>query len=267
MHTPENISHGARAYHYDDFVNVATLKRGAPVPLYHQLKAALLRDIDAGRWRPGERLPTEDALIARFKVSKITVRQALRDLAQLGYIRREQGGGTSVQRPPLEEGPRELKSFTSEMHGHGFAATSRVLEQAVLAAPADIAARLDIEEGDPVFRLQRLRLADGEPMGLQTAYIAMRLVPGIDELSFADASLYEVLASRYALYPAGARETHQAVLVPEAAAALLRAAPGSPAFAAERLTSLADGRPLEFVQSIMRGDRYRIVLDLTRGAR
>jgi GntR family transcriptional regulator len=248
-------------------VDVPILKRGAPVPLYHQLKAALLRDIEAGRWRPGERLPTEDALIARFKVSKITVRQALRDLAQLGYIRREQGRGTFVQRPPLEEGPRELKSFTSEMQGHGFAATSRVLEQTVLAAPADIAARLDIEEGDAVFRLHRLRLADAEPMGLQTAYIAMRLVPGIDELSFVDASLYEILASRYALYPAAARESHQAVLLLEEAAALLRAPVGSPAFAAERLTSLADGRPLEYVQAIMRGDRYKIVLDLTRAAR
>src|SRR5881394_2265912 len=118
-----------RAYHYDDFPPVPTLKRGAPVPLYHQLKTALLRDIESGRGRPGDRIPTEDALIDRYQVSKITVRQALRDLAQMGYIRREQGRGTFVQGPPLEEGPRELKSFTSEMRSHGFSATSRVLEQ------------------------------------------------------------------------------------------------------------------------------------------
>lgn len=244
-----------------------TLKRGAPVPLYHQLKTALLRDIDAGRWRPGDRLPTEDALIARFQVSKITVRQALRDLADLGYIRREQGRGTFVQGPPLDEGPRELKSFTSEMRGHGFLATSRVLEQGVLPAPAGIWEPLELAENAPVFRLRRLRLANGEPMGLQTAYIAAALVPGIEDLSFADASLYEVLASRYTLYAAAARETHQAVLVPEDVAPLLRVPAGSPALAAARLASLPDGRPLEFVQSIMRGDRYRIVLDLTRGTR
>ncbi|HJZ74458.1 MAG TPA: GntR family transcriptional regulator [Vicinamibacterales bacterium] len=243
-------------------VNVAVLKRDAPVPLYHQLKAALLGDIESGRWRPGERLPTEDELIDRFKVSKITVRHALRDLTQLGYIRREQGRGTFVQGPPLEEGPRELKSFTSEVQGHGFRATSRVLEQGVVTATPDIAARLEVPEGEAVFRLHRLRLADGEPMGLQTAYIPMRLVPGIDKLSFTGASLYEVLASRYSLYPAGARETHQAVQVTEEAALLLRAPVGSPALAAERLTSLEDGRPLELVHSIMRGDRYKIVLDL-----
>ena len=153
------------------------------------------------------------------------------------------------------------------MSGRGFRATSRVLEQGVVAAAAGIANKLEVPEGDPVFRLHRLRLADGEPMGLQTAYIPTRLAPGIDRFSFADASLYELLAARYALYPAGARETHQAVSVPEEAAPLLRVAAGSPALAAERLTSLADGRPLELVHSIMRGDRYKIVLDLTRAAR
>ena len=246
---------------------MAILKRDAPVPLYHQLKTALLREIEAGRWRPGDRLPTEDALIQRFAVSKITVRQALRDLAQLGYIRREQGRGTFVQGAPLEEGPRELKSFTSEMRAHGLLATSRVLEQGIVDASAEIAERLGIPEESPVFRLSRLRLADGEPMGLQTASIAMSLVPHIERLSFAEGSLYEVLASRYALYPAGARETHQAVSMPDDIAPLLRAPAGSPALAAERLTRLGDGRPLEYAHSIMRGDRYRIVLDLTGAAR
>ena len=241
-----------------------TLKRGAPTPLYHQLKASILKDIEAGRWHPGEQLPTEDALMARFHVSKITVRQALRDLAQLGYIRREQGRGTFVQGAPLEEGPRELKSFTAEMRGHGMIATSRVLEQGVIAAPPDIAERLAVPEGTEVFRLHRLRLADREPMGVQTAYVPSTLAPGIDRLPFTDASLYEALASRYSLFPASARETHQAVTVPDDVAPLLRAIPGSPALKAERLTTLADGRPLEYVHSIMRGDRYKIVLDLTR---
>ena len=237
------------------------------MPLYHQLKASLLQDIDAGRWRPGEQLPTEDALMARFHVSKITVRQALRDLAQLGYIRREQGRGTFVQGPPLEEGPRELKSFTGEMRSHGFIASSRVLEQGVIDASPAVAGKLGVDPGAQVFRLHRLRLADAEPMGVQTAYVPMHLTPDIERLSFADASLYEILASRYALYPSSARETHQAVSVPEEVAGLLRAEAGSPALMAERLTTLADGRPLEYVHSIMRGDRYKIVLDLARGTR
>ena len=240
-----------------------TLKRGV-TPLYHQLKASILKDIEAGRWHPGDQIPTEDALAARFRVSKITVRQALRDLAQLGFIRREQGRGTFLQAPMLEEGPRELKSFTAEMRGHGLTATSRVLEQGIVTAPPDIARPLQLEDAAPVFRLHRLRFADAQPMGVQTAFVPVALAPGIDEIDFTGASLYEVLASRYSLYPASARETHQAVSMPDDIAPLLHAAPGAPALRAERLAVLADGRPLECVQSIMRGDRYKVVLDLTR---
>jgi len=246
---------------------VTFLDRDAAVPLYHQLKTAIQRDIEGGRWKAGDRLPTEDELIARFHVSKITVRQALRELAQMGYVRREQGRGTFVQRPPLEEGPRELRSFTGEMRGHGLMASSRILEQGVVQATEEVAFPLEIGVGDRVFRLRRLRFADDEPMGVQSAFISMQLVPGIDALSFAGASLYEILATHYSLFPAGARETHQAVLVADDVAALLRVPGGSPALAAERLTSLPDGRPLEYVQSIMRGDRYKIVLDLTRASR
>src|SRR5690349_13022306 len=152
---------------------MALSKRDAPVPLYHQVKMAILREIEAGRWAPGQQMPTENALIARFHVSKITVRQALAELAQMGYVRREQGRGTFAQRPPLEEGPRELTSFTGEMRGHGMSASSKVLEHGIVDAPEDVAFALEIGVGEPVFRLRRLRFADDEPMGLQTAFIPM----------------------------------------------------------------------------------------------
>lgn len=240
------------------------LRRNLPVPLYHQLKTAIQQEIEAGRWKPGEQLPTENDLIARFRVSKITVRQALRELSNLGYIRREQGRGTFVQHLPLEEGPRALSSFTDEMRRHGIAATSQVLDQGVIAAPPDVAAKLEIPPLAPVFRLRRLRFADGEPMGLQTAYVPMASVPGITEIAFTRASLYEVFGSRYDLHPARAKETHVAVLVNAEDAALLQTSPGSPGFAAERITYVSDGSPIEYVKSIMRGDRYKIVLDLVK---
>lgn len=243
---------------------MSILNRDVPVPLYHQVKTLILREIEAGRWKPDAQLPTEDELSARFEVSKITVRQALRELATLGFIRREQGRGTFVQRPPLEQGPRELTSFTDEMRKHGLLAASQVLERGPVPATAEIATMLGISTGDPVFRLRRLRLADGEPMGLQTAYIPMALVPGISDVSFTAASLYDVLRDRYNLYPTTARETHIAVLVGPDDAGWLGLVPGAAAMAAERVATLADGRPLEYVHSIMRGDRYKIVLDLIK---
>jgi GntR family transcriptional regulator len=134
-------------------------------------------------------------------------------------------------------------------------------------APLDVADALLLARDSPVFRLRRLRLAEREPMGLQTSFIPLHLAPGIDALEFENASLYEILATRYALHAATARETHRAVRVSREDAALLRVPAVCPARAAARLTRLNDGGPLEYVQSIMRGDRYKIVLDLARPGR
>ena len=241
---------------------MSALNRRLPTPLYHQLKTRILQDIESGRLKPDQQLPTEEQLSARFRVSKITVRQALRELVTLGRIRREQGRGTFVQRPALTEGPRKLTSFSGEMRAHGLAATSQVLDRGIVAASEEVAAKLGLPIGEPVFRLRRLRCADGVPMGLQTAYLASAMVPGIEEFRFEELSLYGVLESRYNLRPLGATETLVAIAIDADEAKLLRVAAGSPGLAAERITFLAPDQPLEYVRSTMRGDRYRVVLDL-----
>lgn len=244
-----------------------TLSRSAPQPLYHQLKTVILREIEAGRWQPDEQLPTEHELADRFRVSKITVRQALRELAGAGFIRREQGRGTFVERRKLQQGPRELTSFTDEMRRHGLVPTSRLLDREIVPAPGEMAVALTIEPGTAMFKLRRLRLADGEPMGIQTAFLPLDLVPGIETTTFANVSLYDVLQSQYGLRPATARETYCVARMKREEAELLRVPVRSPAMTAERVTFLSDGRPLEYVRSVMRGDRYKVVIDLTRSAR
>ena len=243
---------------------MGTLNRDLPIPLYHQLKTVILQEIEAGRWKPDEQLPTEEQLSARFHVSKITVRQALRELSNLGWVRREQGRGTFVQKLSLEEGPRKLTSFTDEMRLHGFAAASQVLDKGIVAAPADVASHLHIDTADPVFCLRRLRLADSVPMGIQTTYLPIEMVRGIEQLAFENQSLYDVLRTRFDLHPVSAKETLIAVAVNNDEATLLRVPAGSPALAAERTTFLAHGVPFEYAQSIMRGDRYKVVLDLAQ---
>jgi GntR family transcriptional regulator len=240
------------------------LSREGRVPLYYQLKTVILREIEAGHWQPDAQLPTENELARRFKVSKITVRQALRELAGEGFIRREQGRGTFVERRRLQQGPRELTSFTDEMRSHGLVPESRVLEQGAVGAPPAVASALGLEPDALVFRLRRLRLANREPMGVQTSCLPLDLVPGIAKTKFGDASLYDILQSRYGLQPATARETYCVALLKRDVATLLGVPARSPAMTAERVTFLVDGRPLEHVQSIMRGDRYKIAIDLTR---
>ena len=127
-----------------------------------------------------------------------------------------------------------------------------------------MAAALRIAEGDPVFVLKRLRLAEGEPMGIQTASIPLAVAPGLPNDSFENTSLYGLLQTRYHVQPVSARETYRATLAGETDALLLQIPPGAPVFAAERVTMSRAGTPFELVRSVMRGDRYRIVLNLVK---
>jgi GntR family transcriptional regulator len=245
---------------------MAPLDRSLPIPLYHQLKSILIAGIESGEWLPDQQLPTEAELAERFGVSAITVRQGLHELADLGYVRREQGRGTFVLRPKLTQGPRELTSFTEEMRRHRLAASSVVLRQAIVEAGDSVSEALRIRSADPVFLLKRLRKAGGEPIGIQTAYIPAELVSGLAGENLENTSLYELLQKRYGLRPASARETHSAVLLEGEAAELLGVPSGSPGLSAERVTYLPGRKPLELAHSLMRGDRYRIVLDLVSDA-
>ena len=240
------------------------LDRDLPVPLYHQLQAVLKAELESGKWRPDEQLPNETKLAELYQVSKITVRQALQELAELGYIRREHGRGTFVERRKFDEGPRELTSFTEEMRRHELVATSRVLWQRRVEADARVADALRLPAKSSVFVLKRVRLAAGEPMSVQTAHIPAAFVPGLEVTE--NVSLYEVLQRRYHLYPARARETYFAAAADPAAAGLLGIPADAPVFTVERVTLLANEKPFEFVQSVVRGDRYSIVLDLVKRA-
>ncbi|HEY6403436.1 MAG TPA: GntR family transcriptional regulator [Blastocatellia bacterium] len=243
---------------------IITLSKDLPIPLYHQLKTLLLERIRTGEMKPNDRLPAEDELAATHGVSKATVRQALNDLAIAGVLRREQGRGTFVAEPKLAQGPREMTSFTDEMRSRGLRPSSKVLNHDIIMAETDIAEKLRVAEGSQVMRLKRLRLADDEPMGIQTAYLSLALAPRLMEEEFTNASLYEALERRYSLRPARAQETYVAALLDRADAKLLKVAAASPALSAERVSYLSSGQPLEVTYSIMRGDRYQIVLDLTR---
>jgi len=245
-------------------MSTGLLDKDLPVPLYHQLQCVLQAEIESGKWRPDEQIPTESKLAERFGISKITVRQALQALADLGYIRREQGRGTFVARRKFDEGPRELTSFTEEMKRHNLQASSQVLVQKIAPAEARAASALGIEEADPVIILKRLRVADGEPLGIQTAHLPAHLAPGLEHENLENVSLYETLQGRYGLYPARARETYFAAQADAETAQRLTIATGSAVFSVERVTLLPNGKPFEFVRSIMRGDRYSIVLDLEK---
>ena len=233
------------------------LQRQAPDPLYQQLKASLVAEIAAGRYRSNQRLPSERELSARFRVSRMTVRQAMLELARDGAIYTRIGKGTFVAEPKIDQQLRALTGFTQEVCARGGQPSSRVLEARVIPAAGDIAAMLRLAPEAQVILLSRLRLADGVPLALETAYLPFALFPQLLRHDLARESLYDVLENEYKLKLTHAEQTLEAALGAPREIELLELTPPAAVLRMQRLTLTADGVPVEYVLSVYRGDRYK----------
>jgi len=226
-----------------------------------------LRDrILSGEWAPGTQIPTEEQLGDVYGVSRITIRQAVRNLVDRGYLERGQGRGTFVREPVLVAGERGLRSFSEEMRAMALEPGSRILEACEMPATSTVAAHLGIETGRLVHRLKRLRTGDGKPIGLQTAHLPATRFPQLAACLHENASLYDVLRDVYGVDLDQARETFSVLRIPADVATLLGVDAGEPAFHVERIAFDAHA-PFEYTVSIMRGDRYRIQWVLRNGGR
>jgi len=237
--------------------NIRRADRSRPEPLWHQAEQALRSLIADGTWPDGTQLPNEGKLSEMLGVSRITIRHALRNVEESGLLRREHGRGTFVRTSTMTAGVRGLTSFTQEMADRGLVVGSRVLEMVELPATPEVAAALEIADGETVVMVRRLRAGNNQPIGIQTAFMPAARVPGFIEIGGAVPSLYQALKTHFGISPQVAREIYRVSIVSAADAALLEVEAGSPAFIVQRITSDAHG-PFEYTVSTMRGDRYEI---------
>lgn len=240
-----------------------SLNRNSKVPLYQQLYEALRGDIRSGRFKPGDLLPAESELAERFKVSSITIRQALDMLHKEGLIYRQRGRGTFVAHPRLDQNLMRIVSFTQDMPTRGFTPSSQVLGSSLIPAPREIAEKLLIEPGEELARIERLRLADDEPMSVEESHLIHRFCPGIlQKDDYAVHSLREALERHYGIRTARARQTIRAVPAPARLARPLSVRPKATLLYIERVTYSQDDVPIEFLRIYYRGDRYVLYNEL-----
>ncbi len=232
-----------------------------PVPLHHQVYLDLRAALDAGEWRPGDRLPPERELAERYGCSLITVRRALGDLARERRLERTRGRGTFVTRPPIDLDLDGSMSFTEEVQQLGHDPATRVVTARTVAADAAVAEALDIAIGASVVHVERLRMADGEPLLLEQVFLPEARFPGLLASDLEHGSLYELLDERYDTRVARARESLEPIALPQREAHLLGVEPHRPALRIEGLAYDPSGRPVEFARSYVRGDRTRYYVE------
>jgi GntR family transcriptional regulator len=233
------------------------LHREAPDPLYAQLKDSLTVEITAGRYHPHQRLPSERELSNRFKVSRMTVRQALLELVHDGLIYTRTGKGTFVAEPKIDQQLRALTGFTQDVRERGGKPSSRVLEAKVIAATPEVAAALRATPGAEVVLISRLRLSDGVPLAIENAYLPFVKFPDLLSHDFAVESLYEVLENKYGIKLTQAEQSIEAALAAPREVELLEITPSAPVLKMQRLTLSSEDVPIEYVCSTYRGDRYK----------
>lgn len=233
------------------------LKREAPTPLYLQLKSALIADIDTGRYKPHERLMSERELGQKFKVSRMTVRQALTEMIRDGILYTQVGKGTYVGESKIKQELQTLTGFTQDMAARGATASGQVLEARVLPATLTLSAIFSTAMNTELVLLSRLRLSDGMPLAIEEAYILHRVCPNILQYDFSKESLYNILATRYNTILVRAEQTMEAGLATPQEAEHLKITSPCPVLRIERLSYNEQNTLIEYVRSTYRGDRYK----------
>jgi len=215
----------------------------------------------------GDAIPSERQLSTNLGVSRLTVRAALDELVREGYLVRRRGSGTFVSEPKIAQ-ELTMTSFSEDMRRLGMRPSSRTLDLRISPAGARLGRFLNVSPSEPVVVAKRLRLADEESMAIETLHVPEKLVLGLKARELETHSFYDLLRERYAITIASGVQRIEPTVTNEEESEALHVPLHSPAFLFERTSRAADGRIVEFVRSIYRGDRYVIVSELSpNGAR
>lgn len=242
------------------------LDKNSPLPIYFQIQEILKQKINSGEWKPGERIPSEQTLSEMLNVSRMTIRQALNNLVKESLISRKRGIGTFVSVKDgieVEESLKSLRSFSEDITSVGLTPTNKLLGFSTIEADDYLAEVLSIESGSEIFKIERCRLANDQPIAIETTYLPKKLVNRIDE-KVLNHSLYEYFEVSLGYSIKKATKWIKASLMSEKDSLILETAEDSPALELHQITFINEGIPLEYVSCIYRADRYRFTIDIDR---
>ena len=232
-------------------------------PLYQQIKGLLLRSLQGGEWRPGEAIPSEMELAARFKVSQGTVRKAIDELAADNLVVRRQGKGTFVATHAEERTQYRFLRLQPD-DAHAAALRRRLLECRRLRAPADVARALDLKAGESVVLIRRLLLQGDQPGVLDDIWLPAVPFKGLsaERLAANRGPMYAYFESEYGVHMSRADEKIRAVSAGGDAAQALAVPEGTPLLSVERLSYTYGDKPVELRRGLYRTEshHYRNVL-------
>ena len=241
---------------------IVHLDKNSIVPYYHQLQEVLENLIDQEEYKPDQKLPSENELKELLGISRQTAQRALKNLVDRGIAYRIQGKGTFVANKTITYSIIANLSFSAEILGLNKRVSSKIIHSEEIEAHSLIKKVLHTSENEKFYSIQRLRYVDDIPISIQTSYLPTILVPGIINKNIEEVSMFKMIKEDYGLEIGEAFETLQSVKVTKYEAQLLHIDEGDAVFLLERTTKLKSGETLEFVKTILRGDKGKFFVEL-----
>ncbi len=238
--------------------------RETAIPLYYQLAAFLRKRIAFMELRPGDPLPSEEALAEEYKVSRITVRHALALLVQEGLLRRHRGKGTFVsEQARTVESPRS-SGFIEDIIAMGHKTRVKILHIAMVETQGIVQERLGLWPGARVLRIEKVRLLDGSPFSYVVNYLPEEIGLKIQSMDLTERPLLSILEEDLRIRAWKALQTIEATVAEPDVAAHLEIRTGDPLLRVERTVFDSRGKPIEYVWVLYRADRYHFTVRLRR---
>ncbi len=233
-------------------------------PYYRWLGEMLRAEITQGAYKPGDALPTEYELMRRYDLSSTTVRRAVHDLVHEGLVYRKAGKGTFVKRSKIEENLLRLTSFAEEMQTRNIQAAFRLVRAQRVAASAEIARILQLETAAPVFLLERVQLANTEPIALAQGFWRCDVGEQLAEHDLNTVGLYDAVERDLHIPLVEADEAISATIANAEMARKLKIKRNAPLLVRRRLTYTTEMRPIEYTITFYRADQYEYKIRLSR---
>ncbi|MEZ4666334.1 MAG: GntR family transcriptional regulator [Anaerolineae bacterium] len=237
------------------------IRKDSPVPIYFQIQTGITALIESGILRPGECLPSENVLARRFNISPMTVRQAMTELVNYGYVYRQRGRGTFVATRRMEHPLERLVSFSEDMRSRGLSSSSQILYFENVIPPSEVDLRIHLPPDTRLTRIKRLRFADGKPVGIHDSYLHNVVISAL-ELEKKH-SLYALLAEKGTHLGEG-EDMIEAVAASKEAAQLLNVKTGSPLLRTTRFAWDVHGQFVEYVVALYHANLYQYRTRLKR---
>jgi GntR family transcriptional regulator len=231
-------------------------------PLYTRIQERIAELILSGKLAPDSKIQSEREFSDDLGVSRMTVRRAITELVNEGLLERKHGSGTYVARPKVTYDAKELVNYVGAMSRRNIATASQLLEFGEVPASRRLADSLQIDIGDPIYRVAILRLANRVPVVLERVFVSCSRCPGLEEWDLEKTSIHDLLTDVYHISPGLISQTVEATVASETVAQQLRVDEGFPLLMLSRTIYGNGQQPVVFSQDFLRGDYARIHADV-----